>query len=190
MRAADFDNILLFSKTNGLSMLSVQRHTIDIKGGPAHLRPPMQMVHGTAVQLGRAGLLLRGPSGSGKSDLALRLIESGAALIADDQVAVAHDGAEIWLSAPPSIAGMIEVRGLGILRLPRASRAALRLVCDLVAREAVERLPERGTCAFFGVAVPQVALCGFDASTPAKLRFALRAVAGDDVAAEPLAAQP
>ncbi len=150
----------------------------------------MQMVHGTAVRLGRAGLLLRGPSGSGKSDLALRLIESGAALIADDQVALAHDGAEIWLSAPPSIAGMIEVRGLGILRLPRAPRAALRLVCDLVTRAAVERLPERGTCDFFGVAVPQVALCGFDASTPAKLRFALRAVAGDDITAEPLSVQP
>lgn len=150
----------------------------------------MQMVHGTAVRLGQAGLLLRGPSGSGKSDLALRLIESGARLIADDQVAVACERGELWLQAPPSIAGMIEVRGLGILRLPRAPRTALHLVCDLVPREQVERLPERGRCELCGVAVPQVALCAFDASTPAKLRFALRAVAGDEITAEPLTVQP
>ncbi|MDE2228502.1 MAG: HPr kinase/phosphatase C-terminal domain-containing protein [Alphaproteobacteria bacterium] len=150
----------------------------------------MKLVHGTAVRLGRAGLLLRGPSGSGKSDLALRLIEAGARLVADDQVALARDGAEIWLSAPPALAGLIEARGLGILRLPRYPRAALRLVCDLVPRERVERLPERGVCAFLGVSVPQVALCAFDASTPAKLRFALRALAGDEILPEPLSVQP
>lgn len=149
----------------------------------------MQLVHGTAVRLGRAGLLLRGPSGSGKSDLALRLVEAGACLIADDQVALAPDGAEIWLSAPPSIAGMIEVRGLGILRLPSAPRTALRLVCDLVPREQVERLPERGVFEYSGIAVPHVAFCAFDASTPAKLRFTLRAMAGDEVAPEPLSVQ-
>jgi HPr kinase/phosphorylase len=150
----------------------------------------MQLVHGTAVRLGQAGLLLRGPSGSGKSDLALRLIDSGAGLIADDQVALSCEHGEIWLQAPPSIAGMIEVRGLGILRLPRAPRTALHLVCDLVPCTQVERLPERGQCAFLGIAVPQVALCAFDASTPAKLRFALRAVAGDAVMPEPLSLLP
>ncbi|MGH7013962.1 MAG: HPr kinase/phosphorylase [Stellaceae bacterium] len=150
----------------------------------------MQLVHGTAVRLGRAGVLLRGPSGSGKSDLALRLIEGGAGLIADDQVALTPDGAELWLSAPPAIAGMIEARGLGILRLPRTPRTALRLICDLVPRARVERLPERGDCTLLGIAVPRLALCAFDASTPTKLRFALRAVAGDEFAAEPLAVQP
>jgi len=150
----------------------------------------MQLVHGTAVQLGRAGVLLRGPSGSGKSDLALRLIEAGACLIADDQVALAVDGGDLWLSAPPAIAGMIEARGLGILRLPRVPRAALRLVCDLVPRDQVERLPERGDCMLLGVAVPHLALCAFDASTPAKLRFALRAVTGDAISSEPLSVQP
>ncbi|MDE2165022.1 MAG: HPr kinase/phosphatase C-terminal domain-containing protein [Alphaproteobacteria bacterium] len=150
----------------------------------------MQLVHGTAVRWGQAGLLLRGPSGSGKSDLALRLIESGARLIADDQVALACEHGEIWLQAPPAIAGMIEVRGLGILRLPRAPRTPLHLVCDLVRREQVERLPERGRCEYFGIAVPQVAFCAFDASTPAKLRFALRAVAGDAITVEPLSVQP
>jgi serine kinase of HPr protein (carbohydrate metabolism regulator) len=150
----------------------------------------MQMVYGTAVQLGQAGLLLRGPSGSGKSDLALRLIETGARLVADDQVELTGEDGEIWLQAPPSLAGMIEARGVGILRLPRASRTVLHLVCDLVPRAHVERLPERGRCEFFGIVVPQVALCAFDASTPAKLRFALRAVAGDEIVTEPLSIQP
>jgi len=150
----------------------------------------MQLVHGTAVRLGQAGVLLRGPSGSGKSDLALRLIEAGACLVADDQVALALDDGDVWLSAPPAIAGMIEVRGVGILRLPRAQRAALRLVCDLVPRAEVERLPERGDCVLLGVTVPRLALCAFDASTPAKLRFALRAMTGDAIASEPLSVQP
>jgi len=150
----------------------------------------MQLVHGTAVQLGRAGVLLRGPSGSGKSDLALRLIETGACLIADDQVALALDDGDLWLSAPPAIAGMIEARGVGILRLPRVRRAALRLVCDLVPRDQVERLPERGDCTLLGVTVPHLALCAFDASAPAKLRFVLRAVTGDTITSEPLSVQP
>ncbi len=150
----------------------------------------MKLVHGTAVRLGRAGVLLRGPSGSGKSDLALRLIEVGARLIADDQVALAVEGGELWLGAPPPIAGMIEARGLGILRLPRAPRTVLRLVCDLVPRDQVERLPERRNCKFLGVGVPCLRLCGFDASTPTKLRFALRAMAGDEIAPAALSVAP
>ena len=150
----------------------------------------MQLVYGTAVRLGQAGVLLRGPSGSGKSDLALRLIEAGAYLVADDQVALALGDGDVWLSAPAAIAGMIEARGVGILRLPRAQRAALRLVCDLVPREEVERLPERGDCMLLGVTVPRLVLCAFDASTPAKLRFALRAVTGEAIATEPLSVQP
>lgn len=146
----------------------------------------MKLLHGTAIRLGQVGLLLRGPSGSGKSDLALRLIEGGARLVADDQIAAERDDTDIWLTAPPAIAGLIEVRGLGILRLPHDRSAVLRLVCDLVPRDQVERLPERGTCEILGIGVPQVALCAFDASTPAKLRFALRAMTGDEGAHEVL----
>jgi HPr kinase/phosphorylase len=144
----------------------------------------MTLIYGTAVSLGRAGLLLRGPSGGGKSDLALRLIEGGARLVADDQVRLDRQGGEIRMSAPPEIAGLIEARGVGILRLPRASGAVLRLVCDLVPRDAVERLPEREECELLGIKVPRIALCAFDSSTAAKLRLALRAMAGDDLVAE------
>lgn len=141
----------------------------------------MNLIHGTAVVLGQAGLLLRGPSGSGKSDLALRLIDEGARLVADDQVEIACESADIVMSAPSTIAGMIEARGLGILRLPRAPRAALRLVCDLVSAADVERLPERRHTTLLGISVPLFALCPFEGSAPAKLRFALQALAGDEL---------
>ena len=144
----------------------------------------MTLIHGTAVCFGRAGLLLRGPSGSGKSDLALRLIETGAALVADDQVELTRAGDELRATAPLSIAGLIEARGLGILRLPRVAETALRLVCDLVPRAQVERLPERRACTLLDVEVPLLALHAFDASTPAKLRWALTAMAGDELAVE------
>jgi len=144
----------------------------------------MTLLHGTAVVLGRAGLLLRGPSGAGKSDLALRLIDGGARLVADDQVRLERSGNELRMTAPATIAGLIEVRGIGLMHLPRAAEAPLRLVCDLVPREAVERLPENTSCELLDVTVPRVALCAFDSSTPAKLRLALKAMAGDELATE------
>ncbi|WP_040850329.1 HPr kinase/phosphorylase, partial [Nitrospirillum viridazoti] len=77
----------------------------------------MIRVHATCVSVGGAGVLLRGASGSGKSDLALRLVDAGALLVADDQVALAADPTATLLTAtaPERLAGLIEVRGLGIL---------------------------------------------------------------------------
>ena len=86
----------------------------------------MIRVHGTSVALGGDGILLQGPSGSGKSDLALRLVDAGALLVADDQTELALVGDGVLMRAPGVIAGRIEVRGLGILRVPSApSRFAL-----------------------------------------------------------------
>ena len=136
----------------------------------------MIRVHGTAIALGEEGVLLRGPSGSGKSDLALRLIEGGARLIADDQTELREIGGGVHLSAPASIAGQMEIRGLGIVRVPQQASAPLRLVVDLVPPEAIERLPEPLFCRFFSCAVPRLLLAPFEASAPAKLRAALRAV--------------
>ncbi|HXM84934.1 MAG TPA: serine/threonine protein kinase [Stellaceae bacterium] len=149
------------------------------------------LVHGTAVALGRAGVLLRGPSGAGKSDLALRLIDQGAALVADDQTALARAGDEVVMSAPQAIAGMIEARGVGLLRLPRQASASLRLVVDLVPAEKIERLPERRSCDILGVPIPLIALAPFEASAAAKLRLALKVLAGDEMrAVEPSLARP
>lgn len=134
----------------------------------------METIHGTAVGVDGAGVLLRGPSGAGKSDLALRLIDAGAALVADDRVVLARDGDAILAFAPDAIAGKLEVRGLGIVRLPAVASARLRLVVDLVAPAAVERLPKAGETVLLGVALPVLNLAPFEASAPAKVRLALR----------------
>src|SRR5438270_909972 len=135
------------------------------------------LVHGTAVALGGVAVLLRGPPGSGKSDLALRLIDDGAALVADDQTRLERHGAELVAMAPAVIAGKIEVRGLGVVEVPTVASAPLGLVVDLVAADAVERLPEPRGCELLGLALPLLALAPFEASAGAKLRVALAALA-------------
>ena len=139
-------------------------------------------LHGSCVAIDGVGLLLRGPSGCGKSDLALRLIDRGAALVADDRVDVeAVDGRAV-ASAPAMLAGLIEVRGLGVVRLEAVERQPIDLVVDLVAPEAVERLPEPATTEICGVVLPLRRLDPFAASAAATLRLAARA-ARDDILA-------
>lgn len=145
----------------------------------------MIRVHGTSVALGGDGILLRGPSGSGKSDLALRLIDGGARLVADDQTELRRVKHALVMSAPATIAGRIEARGIGILSVPSIPAAPLRLVVDLIAPEQVERLPEPAFCTLLGVAVPLLRLAPFEASVPAKLRLAL--AAGSATMSAPLA---
>jgi serine kinase of HPr protein (carbohydrate metabolism regulator) len=137
----------------------------------------MIRVHGTAIALGSEGILLRGPSGAGKSDFALRLIDQGARLVADDQTELRREGDEIIMSAPATIAGQIEVRGLGIVSMSSVASAPLRLVVDLMASSEIERMPLPRACNFLGRAIPAIALAPFEASAPAKLRLALRSLA-------------
>ena len=137
----------------------------------------MIRVHGTSVALGDEGVLLRGPSGSGKSDLALRLIDQGARLVADDQTELHIEGDAIAMTAPATIAGQLEVRGIGIVQVPSVPVAALRLVVDLTDPAMIERLPEPRHCDVLGHNVPLIALAPFEASAVAKLRLALRATA-------------
>jgi HPr kinase/phosphorylase len=137
-------------------------------------------VHATSVAL-RVGtrwraVLLRGPSGSGKSDLALRLIDDGARLIADDQTHLAKKGHALIASPPPALAGKLEVRGVGISKLARGrvmAAAPLALLVDLVRAEEVERMPEPTIETMQDVALPRLALAPFEASAVAKLRLAL-----------------
>jgi serine kinase of HPr protein (carbohydrate metabolism regulator) len=133
----------------------------------------MMRIYGTCVALSGLGVLLRGPSGSGKSDLALRLIDGGARLVADDQVELALDAAgRVMARAPRDLAGLLEVRGIGILTMETVRTAPVTLVVDLESDERVERLPEIETCLLLGRAVRRLALAPFHASTPAKLRLA------------------
>ena len=134
----------------------------------------METVHATAVDIGGKGVLLRGPSGSGKSDLALRLVDAGALLVADDCVILSRRGGEVVAAAPATIAGRMEVRGLGIVRVPSAGPSPVRLVADLVRPEEVERLPKAAETVLLGVAIPLMHLAPFETSAPAKLRLALR----------------
>ena len=139
----------------------------------------MVQVHATCVDVDGMGVLLRGPPGSGKSDLALRLISGGALLVADDRAEVTAVGGRVMVSPPPEIAGLIEVRGLGILRFEHRDRVPLGLVLDLVPATTVERMAEAGTCNFLGLAFPLWWLAPFDASATAKVRLAVRIVTGD-----------
>jgi serine kinase of HPr protein (carbohydrate metabolism regulator) len=135
------------------------------------------LLHATTVAVAGHAVLLRGPSGSGKSDLALRLIDAGARLVADDQSAVSRRGDALVVRAPETIAGLFEVRGLGIVRLDLLPEAPLALIADLVRADTIERLPTRRTETILGIAVPLIEIAPFEASAAAKLRLALRALA-------------
>ena len=141
-----------------------------------------ELIHGTCVALGPHAALIRGPSGSGKSDLALRFLALSAEpgldplLVADDQVWIERqsDGSLVaW--APPTLAGKIEVRGLGIVQVPHREAARLALAVDLVLPQDVSRMPpdppDRITLA--GATLPVVKLAPFEPSATLKLRLAL-----------------
>jgi len=141
-------------------------------------------VHATSVALkvGRTwrAVLLRGPSGTGKSDLALRLVEAGGRLVADDQTHLAKIGRAVVATAPPSLAGLIEVRGIGIVKLGRGqliARAPLGLLVDLVPPDQVERMPEPASEKVLDIDLPRLALAPFEASIVMKLRLALARIA-------------
>ncbi len=123
------------------------------------------------------GVLLRGASGAGKSDLALRLIDRGARLVSDDQTELRLADGRLTACAPGSISGRMEVRGLGIAELDPLSAVSVGLVVDLVPGKSVERLPGTESCEFLGVQVPLLRFDPFEASTPAKLRLALAGLA-------------
>jgi serine kinase of HPr protein (carbohydrate metabolism regulator) len=137
-------------------------------------------VHATSVAIRvksqwRA-VLLRGPSGSGKSDLALRLVEAGGRLVSDDQTHLARRGRSLVATPPPALAGMIEARGVGIVRLQRNQllpRARVALLVDLVPAERIERLPEPQSETLLGITLPRLDLAPFEGSAVQKLWLAL-----------------
>jgi HPr kinase/phosphorylase len=142
------------------------------------------LFHATCVALrqGRTwrAVLLRGASGAGKSDLALRVIEAGGRLVADDQTELRREGKKVIASAPPKIAGLIEARGLGIVKLGRdqlVRHAKVLLLVDLAHPERIERLPEPASESILGIELPLIALAPFEASSVAKLRLALTRIA-------------
>ena len=134
-------------------------------------------IHASCVELGGTGVLLLGESGSGKSDLALRLIDAGARLVADDRTELRRDGTRLIASPPATIAGRMEVRGVGIVPVAHVAECAVGLAVDLVASDRVERLPPAQSRGWLGVDLPLLALDPFEASAPAKIRLAAREAA-------------
>lgn len=141
------------------------------------------LIHATAVATDGRAVLLRGASGAGKSDLALRLIDAGARLVADDQCELWRQGDTLMVRAPAALAGLIEVRGIGILRLAALAEARVALVADLVLPDEVERLPMPCSERVLGVVVPRIATAPFEASAAAKVRLALCAFTGSGLPA-------
>jgi HPr kinase/phosphorylase len=140
---------------------------------PVTFPPAMATIHATCVAVDGRGVLLRGPSGSGKSDLALRLIDAGGRLVADDRVQLSLEGGFVIARPPAILAGLIEARGFGPIPVPSVPSAPVLLVADLMPADAIERLPDPAICAYLGIRLPLVAIAPFEASAPIKLRFAL-----------------
>lgn len=134
-------------------------------------------LHATCVSISGTGVLIRGASGSGKSDLALRLIDLGAELVSDDYCEVVVEGSRLMATAPSVIAGKLEIRGFGIIRLPHIEKVAVGLIVDLCKPQEIERLPEETTTMIENIVLPWLKLDPFTASAAPKVRLAVRALA-------------
>lgn len=129
------------------------------------------LVHGTVMHINDWGVLLRGPSGSGKSDLALRLMARGACLVADDQVRIEEEQGALTAFCPQALEGQLEVRGVGIVDVPFHRSCALSCVIDLVPATEVQRMPDPLVETLLGVSIPRFQLHAFHASTVDKIIY-------------------
>jgi hypothetical protein len=129
------------------------------------------VVHASCVAIHGRAVLLAGRSGAGKSDLAFRLIDRGAALISDDYTELRRSAGRLLARAPATIAGRIEVRGVGLIELEPAADVPVCLYADLEATP--DRLPDAQTIRLAGEDIPLVALAALEPSAPLKLEWAL-----------------
>ena len=131
-----------------------------------------ETVHASTVATGGRAVLLSGPSGSGKSVLALRLIDRGFTLVSEDQTIVRREGDRLIAKAPPTIAGKLEVRGLGIVEMETVTNIPVALFVELTSD--IERLPdENRERSILGVELPLISIDARTASAPSKVALAL-----------------
>lgn len=146
---------------------------------------PNAQIHATSIHLpGLGGALIVGPSGSGKSDLALRIIDEGALLVADDQTVLSIEGGQLIARSPLAIAGQLEVRGVGIVSVPSIAAARIVAAFVLAGPESIARMPAAGVfdlppqLGAATVKIPLFPLAPFEASARAKIRAAMAGVNG------------
>lgn len=138
----------------------------------------MGQIHATCIGIDGVGILLRGNSASGKSDLALRLIEAGAELVADDRVDLLADSGALMASPPGPLQGLLEVRGLGILAFPWRADIRVQAIIDLGPAEKIDRLPDARTETIEGVDVACFQLDPWAPSAAIKVRLVSALVSG------------
>jgi serine kinase of HPr protein (carbohydrate metabolism regulator) len=141
----------------------------DIARGP---RLSAETVHASTVALDGRAVVISGPSGSGKSDLALRLLDRGFTLVSDDQTIVRKDGGRLVASAPPTIAGRLEIRGIGIVEVERVDNMPVALLVELTSD--IQRIPDDNReRPLLGVKLPLISIDAMAASAPSKVAIAL-----------------
>ena len=129
-------------------------------------------LHASTVALDGRAVLISGPSGSGKSDLALRMLDRGFRLVSDDRTIIRKEGAKLIASAPETIKGKMEIRGLGIFDIEHVTDVPIALVVEL--RSDIERLPDDSReRLILGVGIPLVCVDAMTASAPSKVALAL-----------------
>ena len=139
---------------------------------PSGPRLSAETVHASTVALDGRAVLISGPSGSGKSDLALRLLDRAFTLVSDDQTIVSRDGDRLLAAAPPNIAGKLEIRGIGIVEIDHHDNVPIALIVELTSD--IQRLPDDSReRPILGVALPVISIDAMTASAPSKVAIAL-----------------
>jgi serine kinase of HPr protein (carbohydrate metabolism regulator) len=142
---------------------------IDPASGP---RISAETLHASTVATDGRAVVIMGPSGSGKSDLALRLLDRGFTLVSDDRTILRRDGDRLVASAPANIAGKLEIRGIGIVDMETAGDMPVALLVELT--NEIQRLPdENPERPVLGVRLPLITIDAMTASAPSKVALAL-----------------
>src|SRR5437868_13761039 len=144
-------------------------NAVNPSAGP---RLSAETVHASTVATDGRAVLIMGPSASGKSDLALRLLDRGFTLVSDDQTVVRKDGDRLIASAPPNIAGKLEIRGIGIVEMETSNNVPVALLVELTSE--IQRLPdENRERPVLGIKLPLISIDAMTASPPSKVALAL-----------------